>query len=291
MNMQQAMLQRRLQGRGISYGKYTLFWNLENVLIVQGGMQNPEILDQTAELRAQLEHHPMYERLTTASALATFMEYHVWAVWDFMSLLKSLQRHLTCVETPWIPTGDPETRFLINEIVVGEESDVDRHGVRMSHFEMYRTAMKGLGASTTAIDTFIDALRNGQSWKDALPTAGAPSACVAFVQGTMSIIERGKPHEIASVFTYGREDVIPTMFLGMLDHVAKGGERVDVEDLRYYLQRHIDVDGDHHGPLAIRMVELLCGDDPVRLEEARVAAEKALQWRLDLWSAVQGACS
>jgi hypothetical protein len=81
------------------------------------------------------------------------------------------------------------------------------------------------------------------------------------------------------------------MFLGMLDHVAKGGERVDVEDLRYYLQRHIDVDGDHHGPLAIRMVELLCGDDPVRLEEARVAAEKALQWRLDLWSAVQGACS
>ena len=187
--------------------------------------------------------------------------------------------------------GDPETRFLINEIVVGEESDVDRHSVRMSHFEMYRSAMKGLGASTTAIDAFIDALRNGQSWKDALPAAGAPSACVAFVQGTMSIIERGKPHEIASVFTYGREDVIPTMFLGMLDHVAKGGERVDVEDLRYYLQRHIDVDGDHHGPLAIRMVELLCGNDPVRLEEARVAAEKALQWRLDLWSAVQGACS
>jgi hypothetical protein len=106
----------------------------------------------------------------------------------------------------------------------------------------------------------------------------------------MSIIERGKAHEIASVFTYGREDVIPTMFLGMLDHVAKSGEGVDVEDLRYYLQRHIDVDGDHHGPLAIRMVELLCGTDPGRLQEARVAAEKALQWRVDLWDAIEHAC-
>lgn len=146
--------------------------------------------------------------------------------------------------------------------------------------------MKGLGASTTAIDRFIADLQRGTPWREALPASGAPPACVAFVQGTMSIIERGKPHEIASVFTYGREDVIPTMFLGMLDHVAQGGQQVDVEDLRYYLQRHIDVDGDHHGPLAIRMVELLCGDDPERLEEARVVAHHALQWRLDLWNAI-----
>lgn len=253
-------------------------------------MNTQAILDSTSPLRQQLEHHPMYERLTTASALASFMEFHVWAVWDFMSLLKALQRHLTCVETPWIPMGDPETRFLINEIVVGEESDVDRNGVRMSHFEMYRSAMKGLGASTTAIDTFVADLRSGRAWSEALEASGAPPACISFVRGTMSIIERGKAHEIASVFTYGREDVIPTMFLGMLDHVAKSGEGVDVEDLRYYLQRHIDVDGDHHGPLAIRMVELLCGTDPVRLEEARVAAEKALQWRVDLWDAIEHAC-
>jgi len=254
-------------------------------------MANLSILDSTAALREQLEHHPMYTRLTTATALARFMEHHVWAVWDFMSLLKALQRHLTCVELPWIPTGDPETRFLINEIVVGEESDVDRNGTRMSHFEMYRAAMKGLGASTTAIDRFIADLQRGIPWREALPASGAPPACVAFVQGTMSIIERGKPHEIASVFTYGREDVIPTMFLGMLDHVAQGGQQVDVEDLRYYLQRHIDVDGDHHGPLAIRMVELLCGDDPERLEEARVVAHHALQWRLDLWDAINLSCS
>lgn len=249
-------------------------------------MTSQHILDATASLREQLEHHPMYARLTTAQALATFMEHHVWAVWDFMSLLKALQRHLTCVELPWIPTGDAETRFLINEIVVGEESDVDRHGTRMSHFEMYRSAMKGLGASTEAIDRFIGDLQRGTPWNKALAASGAPPACVAFVQGTMSIIERGKPYEIASVFTYGREDVIPTMFLGMLDHVARGGQHVDVEDLRYYLQRHIDVDGDHHGPLAIRMVELLCGDDPTKLEEAHVVAQKALQWRLDLWKAI-----
>ena len=79
-------------------------------------------------LRQQIIQHPMYGSIHSVDALRIYMEHHVYAVWDFMSLLKSLQRKLTCVSLPWLPVGSANTRFLINEIVAGEESDVDAEG-------------------------------------------------------------------------------------------------------------------------------------------------------------------
>ena len=248
-------------------------------------MTTTRLLEGTADLRSALEHHQLYATLRSSTAIARFMEHHVWAVWDFMSLLKSLQRHLTRVDVPWVPVGSPDVRYLINEIVVGEESDVDRHGNRTSHFEMYLVAMRGMGASTHAIEHFCHLISGGMSVDRALVEAKAPEASATFVQGTMAVIQRAKAHEIASVFTFGREDVIPAMFLGMLDHVHSA-EQVDVEDLRYYLQRHIDVDGDHHGPLALRMVELCCAGDDEREREALEAAREALTQRIALWNAI-----
>jgi hypothetical protein len=222
--------------------------------------------------------------------IVQFMEYHVWAVWDFMSLLKSLQQHLTCVQTPWIPKGDAEVRFLINEIVVGEESDVNRLNVRTSHFEMYLEAMRGMGASTSSIESFVEELRNGANISQLLQSAFIPGAARGFVQFTMDVIGRGKPHEIASVFTYGREEIIPTMFLGILDTLEqKDGGKYD--DLRYYLERHVEVDGGHHGPLAERMVEILCAGDTKFYEEAATIAKQALEHRIVLWDAVADECT
>ncbi|MEY5131442.1 MAG: hypothetical protein RL734_1509, partial [Bacteroidota bacterium] len=96
-------------------------------------MNHPDI----ESLREQLINHDLYTSMKTGDDLRRFMETHVFAVWDFMSLLKALQKNLTCVDLPWMPKGDPEIRQLINEIVLGEESDIDEDGVIMSHFEMY----------------------------------------------------------------------------------------------------------------------------------------------------------
>lgn len=228
--------------------------------------------------------------MTSTQNIARFMEYHVWAVWDFMSLLKSLQRHLTCTSVPWVPVGNAETRFLINEIVVGEESDVNRHGVRTSHFEMYLAAMNEVGASTEAITAFVDHVVRGVPVADAMQLVGTPQAAQDFVLGTMNVIAAAKPHEIASVFTFGREEIIPTMFLGILDTLERNeGARYD--DLRYYLERHVEVDGGHHGPLAERMVELLCSNNEQYYADAIVVAQRALQQRVALWDAVADACS
>lgn len=263
--------------------------NQRLLLIVNDVMETNNIAAAVAEERAQLARHRLYTLMNSRQNIIRFMEYHVWAVWDFMSLLKSLQQHLTCVQIPWIPVGDAEVRFLINEIVVGEESDVNRHNVRTSHFEMYLEAMRGMGASTSSIERFVDDLRNGANVSKLLQSAAIPKAACRFVQFTMDVVGRGKPHEIASVFTFGREEIIPTMFLGILDTLENkdGGS---YEDLRYYLERHIEVDGGHHGPLAERMVELLCATDATRYQEAATIAKQALQHRIALWDAVADEC-
>lgn len=244
--------------------------------------QHDHLRDALAPLRAALVEHPLYPRVRTIDDLAVFTEHHVFAVWDFMLLLKSLQRRLTCVELPWRPVGDPEARRLINEIVVGEESDEDPEGGYTSHFELYRDAMRRCGGHSTAIDALVEALGSGASIDAALEVAGAPHAAAAHARLTWRIATSAPDHVVAAVFTYGREDLIPGMFTavvrGLGDAMPTRAGR-----LRYYLDRHVEVDGGHHGALARRMVERLCGDDATRWREAERASSEALVARRALW--------
>ena len=74
--------------------------------------------------RKELLNHSLYSNIKTIDDLRDFVEIHIFAVWDFMSLLKSLQTKLTCVSTPWLPNGNSQTAYLINEIVLAEETDI-----------------------------------------------------------------------------------------------------------------------------------------------------------------------
>ncbi len=235
--------------------------------------------------RNEVINHPIYASINTPDSLIRFMEHHVYAVWDFMSLLKGLQQSLTCTTLPWIPVGDAQTRFLINEIVTGEESDVDEQGVRMSHYELYLKAMSQCGADATSVTHFVERFSGGMSIDDAINQASVPPAAAEFMQFTFSIIESGKPHLMAAVFTFGREDLIPDMFVELVRDIDANQDG-DFSMLKYYLERHIEVDGDHHSHLALEMTARLCGDDDVKWKEAVDASEKALRLRSKLWSAV-----
>lgn len=213
-----------------------------------------------------------------------FMESHVWAVWDFMSLVKALQLELTCVSLPWVPNGEAEARRFVNEIVFGEESDIDRHGKATSHFEMYLAAMKSIGANTAAIESFIREISEGANLQDAL--RHAPNRAVRnFVTYTFQVIAEQKLHLLTSVFTFGREDLIPEMFLVLLNDL-KERAGFDNPDLRYYLERHIEVDGHEHGPIAMRMVSNALGDHSEKIKEATQAANKAIDLRIELWKSI-----
>ena len=138
---------------------------------------------RTEPVRAEITAHPIYGAIRSIDDIAVFTEHHVFAVWDFMSLLKTLQRQLTCVRVPWLPEGTATSRRLINDIVLVEESD-ELGGGFISHFELYRAAMADLGADTRAIDAFVAALRLGTSVSDALNSCGAPKPAAEFVSAT-----------------------------------------------------------------------------------------------------------
>jgi hypothetical protein len=245
-----------------------------------------EYLQQAVEpTRQLLLNNGLYQRLETLADLRRFMEHHIFAVWDFMSLLKALQRDLTCVSVPWVPTPNPATRRLINEIVLGEETDVDLQGRPVSHFELYVQAMEECGANTAPIRRLVAAIAAGRPVTQALTEAQVPASVREFVETTFDIINSGKPHAVASAFTFGREDLIPAMFRRLV------GELRDrfpgqLDTFVYYLDRHIELDEEVHAPLAEQMVRELCGDDPIRWQECQQVAVRCLEARMVLWDGI-----
>jgi hypothetical protein len=244
-----------------------------------------QLKNQIEPLRAQLVNHPLYQNIRSLNDLNVFMEHHAFAVWDFMSLLKALQQKLTCTHLPWMPVGNANTRYLINEIVTGEESDVDEQGNRTSHFELYLKAMQQAGGSAKAIESLFAALHQGKSIDEALITANIPDAARNFVRHTFDVIGTGEAYLQAAVFTFGREDLIPDMFISMVKEISSQfPNRVDL--LLYYLERHIEVDGDHHSQLAYQMTSELCGDNDEKWNKATLAAESSLKARVALWDGI-----
>jgi Protein of unknown function (DUF3050) len=258
-------------------------------------------------IRERLIGHPVYRSIQDPAALRIFMEHHVYAVWDFMSLLKALQQSLTCVATPWVPVGSANTRYLINEIVIGEESDVDELGLRTSHFELYLRAMEQAGADTGSVAGMVEALKAGKGLAEVLSVDGlaenAPDDGVQrspvrtmsgpvrdFLDFTFGTIATGEVHRIAAVFTFGREDLIPDMFIRIVEDLSGQGSPAGSEGafgiFTYYLERHIEVDGDHHSHLAMAMLEELCGEDDRKWEEVARSARAALEARIRLWDGV-----
>lgn len=247
-------------------------------------MNNPiqQIQESSAAVRSQITHHPVFSAIKTIEDLQIFMEYHIYAVWDFMSLLKALQTKLTCTSVPWFPKGEAKTRYLINEIVLGEESDLDMDGNRTSHFELYLEAMSKAGANTAPIHAFLSTLQTTGDLDQAFKSAATPDAARDFVNYTFEAINEGQPHILAAIFTFGREDLIPDMFHAIVSDLHQHAPE-KIATFKYYLERHIEVDGDHHSHLALEMTANLCGENAVLWQQARQQTLACLQMRVRIW--------
>ena len=295
----------------------------------------PRFSIDLGDARERLVRHRIYGLVNSAARLRRFMESHVFAVWDFQSLLKAMQQRLTCTSIPWVPTPDAEARRLVNEIVLDEESDALPEGGSASHFELYLHGMRNAGADTGPIDRMIETLRAGVSQVekpaatgrqgvqgeqqvgkpaatgrqetaermgqdgdggpqggkpvatvvgDAMREAGAPEAAQAFVRHSFAVIESGSTHGIVAAFTYGREDVIPDMFRGLVSSLASRDPAW--ERFHWYLDRHIEADDEKHAPVCRRIMARLCGDDPAKWAEASQVARACVESRIALWDAI-----
>ena len=247
------------------------------------------IEQSTANLREQLRHHPLYEELNNVEDLRAFASNHVFAVWDFMSLLKALQARLTTTTLPWRPAKNPALARFINEIVWGEESDVNELGEPTSHFEMYLSAMREVGASTERIEHFLKELKGIADIDRAAWASGVSTAVREFLNFTFGLIREGQDHKIAAAFTFGREDLIPDLFIAILNRTKDREGSPTYPKFLYYIERHIEVDGDEHGPLSLLMVSELCGTDEQKWAEAEQVAKDALKARIALWDGIAAA--
>lgn len=247
--------------------------------------QIEKIKEKIEPFRQEIINHKVYSAIKDIDDLQVFMQYHVYAVWDFMSLLKSLQNNLTCTSVPWFPVGSAETRFLINEIVAGEESDVDLDGNRKSHFELYLDAMTQCGADTSKIKIFAETLKTTGDFNLSFSESQTPSEAAKFVDFTFKIIESQKIHLQSAIFTFGREDLIPGMFLSIINEIHKNFPN-EISVFKYYIERHIEVDGDHHSHLALQMTANLCKDNEQLWKEAEEAVIQSLKQRIELWNGV-----
>ncbi len=241
------------------------------------------ILAETADLRSELLQHPIYSQITDVASLQIFMQHHVFAVLDFMWLLKRLQKELTCIETPWLPRQESELARFVNEIVLGEESDENGQGSFSSHFELYLNSMDDVQADRKQIVRFTQSLRDGFAVADALAVVNAPVSVHSFVNFTHQVTTTCSAAEVACVFCFGREDIIPEMFQRLLTTFEE--TNMQVPSLSYYIRRHIELDGDHHGPLSRRMVNLLCIDSDTTAQ-CVATTRTAIQQRIQLWDGV-----
>ncbi len=180
----------------------------------------PHIKATIAPVRERIIQHPLYPEMQRMDDIRAFTQYHVFAVWDFMSLLKSLQRNLTCTDIPWIPKGSAATRYLINEIVTGEESDVDPDGNRVSHFELYLQAMEQVGADTSGIKECLQQLERGKSLTAVIN--GLPPAVRGFVKHTFDLIRKRTSACYRQLFSLlAVKTLIPDMFLALVNDLDK----------------------------------------------------------------------
>ncbi|MBF0271911.1 MAG: DUF3050 domain-containing protein [Magnetococcales bacterium] len=250
-------------------------------------------LESLHPLRAQLDAHPVYGAVHSLDDLRLFMSHHVFSVWDFMTLLKYLQNRLAPTTLPWAPVGHPTIRRFINDIVLEEESDLglptpSGEPTYASHFELYAQAMAEIGASpkgaldfaqTAAAQGFRNALHQHQET--------IPAASRHFMEETFSFLASDQPHVVAAAFALGREHIIPPMFRALLRQMAIDSSQAPV--FHYYLERHIHLDEDHHGPLSLKMLHLLCANDPTHIAAAEEAARRAMTARIHFWDGVHQA--
>ncbi|MHC4880662.1 MAG: DUF3050 domain-containing protein [Planctomycetota bacterium] len=232
--------------------------------------------------RQRIHNHQLPSMLTDTARLRTFMEHHVFAVWDFMSLLKSLQILVTGADVPWVPASNSRVCRIVNELVLEEESDDDGNGGNVSHFELYLSAMQEAGANRFFIEGFVNGLsRDGFSTDSLEDNPFVPQLVRPFLATTFRIAYSGQPAAIASALAFGRETLLPDAFENILCEI---GAETDSEQLfRYYLSRHIDLDRHEHSVMARELVEEICGDDVALWETARDAAIASITARCQLW--------
>ena len=237
-------------------------------------------------LNQKLLAHPIFASITSIERLQIFMQHHVFAVWDFMALLKSLQKSIAPTDVPWMPAKDTALRRFVNEIVTEEESDrvtLEGEEIVISHYDLYLRAMREVGAQTAQVEEFLELVID-DGLECALVYGDVPESAGRFVRSTFMKFHKDKAHVVASAFAFGREKLVPAMFKALIERMAITREQAPA--FYCYLERHMQVDEESHGPLALQMIDVFAERESSNMGEMLEAAKLSLQERILFWDGV-----
>lgn len=245
---------------------------------------------QLEPLIQRIQHHPLYAQMISIENLQRFMEHHVFAVWDFMCLLKELHRRFVSIRAPWFPPEDSLSAHLIGGILREEESDrTPDQQTHCSHFELYVHAMRSLHADTRPIEHFLKRLKQGDILIHAMESAELSVIIQQFVLTTFSFFDQ-ETHILAAAFVYGREAITPVMFTPLIRQLKQAiapSQQALLQPFLHYLNRHIELDHDEHFPQALKFLYHLAGEDEKKWRDIALHARLALQARLDFLDGIQ----
>ncbi len=247
---------------------------------------------QLSPLIAQIKQHSIYHSIRTLKDLQIFMEHHVFAVWDFMCLLKELQARIVTTRAPWLPSKDSYSAHLISRILLEEETDRTEDGqAYCSHFELYLQAMHAIGADTQPIQNFLYRLSQGEILIQAAENCQLPTAIQQFIHTTFGFFPHNT-HIIAAAFVYGREAITSSLFTPLIQQLElsiPNKQKYKLKPLLYYLNRHIQLDDAEHLPRALQMLMNLANGDSKKWHEIITHAKISLHARLHFLTAIQKA--
>ena len=77
------------------------------------------------------------------------------------------------------------------------------------------------------------------------------------------------------------------MFTAILKNFQANLPETDLSKLIYYFERHIELDADEHGPMAMKMITELCGINAQKWSDVEEVSILALEKRIGLWDAIE----
>ena len=239
--------------------------------------------EKLSDLKHKIITHPLFRSTLEPKHVCKFMESHIFAVWGFMSILKSLQKKIIPNNLPWIPNENTRNGLInfVNEIVLCEESDYVEGIGYISHYEIYLLAMRNMGAKSEQLNKLTSRITNKGYDEKYLDDLDISAQVKSFLKHDLEVSINGSLPEIIGAFTLGREKVIPNMFSYILPAIEKTSLS---KHLVTYLERHINIDGDRHGPLSMKLLKASCNKEQLNL--AYSSAIKSLELRLSVWDEV-----
>jgi len=252
-------------------------------------LQERMVSDQRLlKVQKALYAHPIYDSIETKQDMKIFMRNHSFAVWDFMVLLKSLQQKLTCTNPIWTPVKNTTCARFINSIVIGEETDEIEKNKFISHYDLYLKSMQDVNADTTPIKSFVTSLSKNPTASNAyklLLKVPIPMYTKSFVENTLLTITNPLPY-IAASFYFGREDPIPQMFTKFLANIqCSPSSSNEFKNIKKYLERHIEVDAEDHGPLSLELLKEV-SEDGKNNDMIIESGINAINHRIKLWDGI-----